>query len=166
MHWVGSLETPPLNHGGPDCCWCSLIESSHHQKEMVEEGSTHQLNLLIRTGLMARNYRYGQGQLWGTPAASLEKTIPMTSSRKRFLQLWLMHKKIHILTSNGIAPNNDTVFELLKSLSDPPITTALPTSPAVKSNSLWPLRLTGSAYSWCFGCQFANINRQSALPGY
>ena len=49
---------------------------------------------------------------------------------------WKEHQQppCHILTSSGIAPNNDTVFELLKSkhpLSDPPITAALPTYPAI-----------------------------------
>eukprot|EP00731_Ephydatia_muelleri_P017808 Em0010g906a len=56
------------------------------------------------------------------------------SSALTYAQEGLFSKACHILTSSGIAPNNNTVFELLKSkhpLSDPPITPAMSTAPAI-----------------------------------
>ena len=56
------------------------------------------------------------------------------SSALTYAQEGLFSKACHILTSSGIAPNSNTVFELLKSkhpLSDPPITPAMSTAPAI-----------------------------------
>ena len=56
------------------------------------------------------------------------------SSALTYAQEGLFSKACHILTSSGIGPNNNTVFELLKSkhpLSDPPITPAMSTAPAI-----------------------------------
>ena len=56
------------------------------------------------------------------------------SSALAYAQEGLFSKACHILTSSGIAPNNNTVLELLKSkhpLSDPPITPDMSTAPAI-----------------------------------
>ena len=56
------------------------------------------------------------------------------SSAVAYAQEGLFSKACHILTSSGIAQNNITVFELLKSkhpYSDPPITSAMSTAPAI-----------------------------------
>ena len=56
------------------------------------------------------------------------------SSALAYAQEGFFSKACHILTSNGIAPNNKTAFELLKSkhpLSDPPVTPATSSAPAI-----------------------------------
>ena len=56
------------------------------------------------------------------------------SSALAYAQEGLFSKACHILTSSGIAPNNNTVFEHLISkhpLSDSPITPAMSTAPAI-----------------------------------
>ena len=113
--------------------------SCHHQKEVVEEGCKYQSNLFVRTGNDGKELLLWSrtiGKYTSMPKAGYSNDIEQRriSSALAYAQECLFSKACHILTSSGIVPNNNTVFELLKSkhpLSDPPITPAIPTTRAI-----------------------------------
>ena len=95
---------------------------------MVEEGRKE-----IPIESLCQDWLDGKELVLWSKAIGRNTTAPKVdhSSDVAYAQEGLYSKACHILTSNGIAPNNKTVFESKHPLSDPPVTPATSSAPAI-----------------------------------